>query len=181
MFEGYAGTSESGFRAEVEAEQALIRGERLLAMTSDHEHRALAGPAADEAARRLDRFAERARFQGTVVTDPHRIKRLMRRHDPYIHPGDYVTCAFNPDRALCQQRTDSSGTVRPSPSTCQPLDCRNAALTAENTNALHSEAARMDAELASRPTLPPLLLHQLTDRRNRIVAFLDRHTATDQP
>lgn len=31
MFEGYAGTSDSGFRAEVEAEQALARGEHLLA------------------------------------------------------------------------------------------------------------------------------------------------------
>jgi hypothetical protein len=29
MFEGYAGTSESGFRGEVEAEQTLQRGERL--------------------------------------------------------------------------------------------------------------------------------------------------------
>jgi hypothetical protein len=39
MFEGYAGTSRPGFRAEVEAEQALERGERLLAMIEGHEHR----------------------------------------------------------------------------------------------------------------------------------------------
>ena len=32
LFEGYAGTSDSGFRAEVEAEQALVRGENLLSM-----------------------------------------------------------------------------------------------------------------------------------------------------
>ena len=36
MFEGYAGTSESGFRGEVEAEQTLQRGERLLAMIENH-------------------------------------------------------------------------------------------------------------------------------------------------
>jgi hypothetical protein len=44
MFEGYAGTSASGFRAEVEAEQALERGELLLAMVDGHEHQRLDGP-----------------------------------------------------------------------------------------------------------------------------------------
>src|SRR6266545_3698313 len=38
MFEGYAGASASGFRAEVEAEETLERGERLLAMVEDHQH-----------------------------------------------------------------------------------------------------------------------------------------------
>jgi hypothetical protein len=54
MFEGYAGTSDSGFRAEVESEQALARGEHLLAMIDAHEHYDLTGPAAEEAIRRLD-------------------------------------------------------------------------------------------------------------------------------
>jgi hypothetical protein len=53
MFEGYAGTSDSGFRAEVEAEQALTRGEHLLAMTTQHQHD-LTGPAAADATARLD-------------------------------------------------------------------------------------------------------------------------------
>ncbi len=44
MFEGYAGTSDSGFRAEVESEQALARGEHLLAMIDRHEHTSLTGP-----------------------------------------------------------------------------------------------------------------------------------------
>ncbi|HCU93733.1 MAG TPA: hypothetical protein DHU96_13805 [Actinobacteria bacterium] len=56
MFEGYAGTSSSGFRAEVEAEQARTRGEHLLAMTDHHEHQQLTGPAAAEAASRLASF-----------------------------------------------------------------------------------------------------------------------------
>jgi hypothetical protein len=47
------GTSASGFRAEVEAEQALARGEHLLAVIDKHEHEHLTGPAAGEAARRL--------------------------------------------------------------------------------------------------------------------------------
>ena len=69
MFEGYAGTSESGFRAEVEAEQALARGEHLLAMTDRHDHEHLAGPAASQAAQRLADFGQRARFRGITITD----------------------------------------------------------------------------------------------------------------
>ena len=44
MFEGYAGASDSGFRAEVESEQALARGEHLPAMIDRHEHTALTRP-----------------------------------------------------------------------------------------------------------------------------------------
>src|SRR6185312_5322115 len=47
------GTSESGFRGEVEAEQTLQRGERLLAMIENHEHLDLRGPGAQEAQMRL--------------------------------------------------------------------------------------------------------------------------------
>jgi integrase len=56
MFESYAGTSASGFRAEAEAEQAIARGEHLLAMTDQHHHD-LTGPAAGQAASRLATFA----------------------------------------------------------------------------------------------------------------------------
>ena len=38
MFEGYAGTTDSGFRAEVESEQALARGEHLLATVTSTPH-----------------------------------------------------------------------------------------------------------------------------------------------
>ena len=57
MFEGYAGTSDSGFRAEVEAEQALLRGNDLMAMIDQHAHTPLDGPAAAEGATRLAALA----------------------------------------------------------------------------------------------------------------------------
>lgn len=180
MFEGYAGTSDSGFRAEVEAEQALARGEHLLALISEHEHPAFTGSAAPEATRRLDSFAEQARFPGHVVTDPRRITRLMQRHDPAIYPGTYITCMFDPTKALCQQRRDSNGTPRPSPSTCQPLDCRNTALTRQNVRALGEETRRIDAELAQIPELPPLLVARLNERRTKITTFLARHDRQDE-
>ncbi len=161
MFESYAGTSASGFRADVEAEQAIARGEHLLAMTDQHQHHHdLTGPAAGEAAARL------ATFAGQVTTDPRRIARLMASHDPAIYPGEYVTCIYHHPRALC---THGDG---PDLGACQPLRCRNAAFTPANRDALRRELARIDASLIQAPALPPYLQHTLTARRQAITALL---------
>lgn len=175
MFEGYAGTSDSGFRTEVEAEQALARGEHLLAMIDAHEHTTLTGPAAQEAQPRLERLGRQARFTGTVLTDPHRLARLLRREDPAIYPGTFATCVFNRDKALCHQHPDSRGIARPTLGGCRPLECANVALTADNITALRAERDRVDHELTRRPSLPPLLAHRLRTRREQIRHFLDRH------
>ena len=180
MFEGYAGTSDSGFRAEVESEQALARGEQLLAMIDSHEHHNLAGPAAKEAARRLDEFGEQAQFQGTVITDERRLRRLMNREDPAIYPGQYITCVHKHATALCRQRRDSRAQLRPDPGSCQPFACRNVALTPDNIVNLRQQTEHIDHELESRPLLPPLLQHQLRTRREQIVRFLARHSP-EQP
>ncbi|MER0485083.1 hypothetical protein ABR737_43330 [Streptomyces sp. Edi2] len=84
MFEGYAGTSTSGFRAEVESEQALARGEIYIAMIDAHEHTDLTSPSAEEVARRLGEFGERDQFQGQIALHKHRLKRIMKRHDPAV-------------------------------------------------------------------------------------------------
>ncbi|MDN5916468.1 MAG: hypothetical protein L0I76_15435 [Pseudonocardia sp.] len=176
MFEGYAGTSESGFRAEVESEQALARGEHLLAMIDAHQHDQLAGPAAADAAQRLDGFGDLARFQGVVITDERRLQRLMRREDPAVYPDRYVTCVHKHATALCQQHRDTDGQLRPQLSACKPLSCRNVALTGDNVTAWRDEIDHIDHELDARPTLAPLLAHQLRARRTEITGFLDRHT-----
>ena len=98
MFEGYAGTSDSGFRGEVEAEQSLQRGERLLAMIENHEHHDLRGPAAREAQTRLDNLERSRAYTGSVVTDRRRLLRIMRREDPHIYLGHFVACIYNPEK-----------------------------------------------------------------------------------
>ncbi|MEU7823026.1 hypothetical protein [Catellatospora sp. NPDC049133] len=175
MFEGYAGTSDSGFRAEVESEQALARGEHLMAMIDAHDHDALTGPAADDAARRLAAFAAQSRYQGMVVTDRHRLKRLMDRHDPAVYPGAYVTCVYDHAKALCQQNSSPSSRAVPDFGTCRPLGCRNVALTEANTAAWQAELERIDARLVGRPPLPPLLHQQLITRRETIDSFISQH------
>ena len=180
LFEGYAGTSDSGFRAEVEAEQALVRGENLLAMIDQHQHTALSGPAKEEAEHRLDQFGNRATYAGSVVTDAQRLKRIMRRHDPAVYPGAFVTCVFDPDKALCLRQ----GTLRdtePVLANCRPLDCHNVALSPDNLDTWRGELANLDNYLARASVIPPLLAHRLQDRRREIANFIERHSETEQP
>jgi hypothetical protein len=172
MFEGYAGTSASGFRAEVEAEQALERGEQLLAMVEGHEPQQLAGPAAEEAQARLKELGRHAaaKFPGTVVADQRRLQLIMRRHDPNVFPGRFVTCVFNPDKALClRSKGDGRGPVLPD---CKPLQCRNVALTPANLAAWRQQLARLDQALASADVLAPYVRDRLRQQRDQIARFL---------
>lgn len=172
MFEGYCGTSESGFRAEVESEQALARGEHLAQMTDRHEHSELSGPAADTARRRLQEWGQQ--FAGAVITDNHQMKRLMRRSDPAIYPGAFALCVFDAQKALCSQQRDTTGRSHPTTTNCHPLECSNVALTADNITALRTERDRLHHHLTVRPSLPPLLKHRLEERLTRIGQFLVR-------
>lgn len=169
MFEGYAGASASGFRAEVEAEQALERGERLLAMIEGHEHQRLGGPAASEAEVRLGELGRHAGFPGMVVADRRRLKLLMRRHDPNIFPGEFVTCVFNPDKALCL-RPGADGRS-PTLADCKLFTCRNVAITGDNRAAWQRHLARLDHAL-NNGALAPYVRHRLTRQRDEIQRFL---------
>lgn len=92
-----------------------------------------------------------------------------------VNQFHYATCVFSPATALCQHQHDTSGTDRPALGSCQPLDCRNTALTAANTAALREEVTRLDRQLTARPALAPLLHARLTSRRDQIRAFLARY------
>jgi hypothetical protein len=166
------GTSDSGFRAEVESEQAIARGEVYMEMIEAHQHADLAGPSAEEAARRLKDFGDRAQFQGQIALDKHRLKRVLKRHDPAIYPGEYITCVNDPVKALCEKARRGNSEGLPSQGGCLPLACRNVALTPENTAAWQREIARIDKRLASRPVLAPRLNSLLRSRQAEIVAFL---------
>jgi integrase len=176
MFEGYAGTSDSGFRAEVEAEEALARAEHLLAMIDQNEHTQLRGPAAAEARQRLTELDNYARFAGVTITDRRRLQRLMSRDDPAVYPGRYATCVYDHTKALCHARAGLGGqAATPDLGNCKPLACRNVALTPGNVTAWRDELASVDADLAARPLLPPLLQAQLEQRRDDVRAHLDRY------
>ncbi|MGW1520798.1 site-specific integrase [Streptomyces sp. NPDC002287] len=173
MFEGYAGTSDSGFRDEVEAEEALARGQFLAEMGTTSDRPTLAGPAASEAETRLTEFARHTHFDGQVVTDEARLRRIVARHDPHIYPGTFVTCIYNPDRALCRTPTDHSH--QPVMVDCQPLTCRNTALTPANQQALTGHLTQLEEALSDSDRLAPYVRHRLEEQHRSTATFLARH------
>ncbi|MET8699841.1 hypothetical protein ABZW10_13360 [Kitasatospora sp. NPDC004723] len=173
MFEGYAGTSQSGFRAEVEGERALARGEHLAMKVERHEHTQLTGPSAQEAADRLEEFGSQLRSRGIVPDNQAQFRRLIARHDPHVYPGEFVTCVWRPDRALC--RHEAAQAEGPDLPECKPLDCRNVALDAENAARWREFFARLDAALADGATLAPYVRARLQQRRDAVARFLDKH------
>ncbi|MGW3954625.1 hypothetical protein ACWEKM_27670 [Streptomyces sp. NPDC004752] len=168
MFEGYADTSASGFRHEVEAEQAIARGEQLGDIILNPAPQRLTGPAAEEAEARLASLENEVHFAGKVITDRKRLERFMLRHDPHIHPGQFVTCVYNPDRALCRREGDG-----PSLPDCQPLKCRNVALTAENIDAFLAWLRRLERALANGVILAPYVRDRMEQRRAELTEFLE--------
>ncbi|MFD3883993.1 hypothetical protein [Streptomyces microflavus] len=172
MFEGYAGTSASGFRPEVEAEAAIARGEKLGDVILNHAPQRLTGPASEEAEARLTAMESKVQFLGKVITDRKRLDRFMRRNDPHIYPGEFVTCVYNPDRALC--RREAAG--GPSLPDCQPLKCRNVALTSENKEAFITWLRRLESTLTN-AALAPYVRVRLELKHADITRFLEAHEA----
>jgi hypothetical protein len=112
-------------------------------MVERHDHARTSGPAAGEAELRLREFDGHARFAGTIPNDRRQLAKLMALHDPHIYPGRFVTCVHNPDRALCHNGSSNS----PSLGDCQPLACRNVALTDANTTQWRRQLADIDRAL----------------------------------
>jgi hypothetical protein len=166
IHEGYAGTSRSGFAAEVEAEQALARGEWLVDLTTGHEHPAQGSAADRELERRLVAFRTVLDANApTVVTDPARLRLIMKQDDPNIFQGDFVTCVFDVERARCTQ--DPTG---PEMRNCEPFDCTNVALTAENRSRWEGQVADLEDAVA---VAPPYVRSRLTTRISEINELLD--------
>jgi hypothetical protein len=155
----------------VEAEQALARGETLTVMVERHDHARLTGPAAAEANLRLREFGSHLRFTGTIPADRRQLTKLMARHDPHIYPGRFITCIHNPDRALCHNGSSDA----PSLGDCQPLACRNVALTTDNTTQWQHQLDRINIALDQTPdALAPYVRQRLNEQRGLIRKLIDQ-------
>jgi len=77
---------------------------------------------------------------------------------------------FNPDKALCLRAGTPSG-QGPALADCQPLACRNVALTGDNLAAWQQHLAHLEQALGN-ATLAPYLRHRLAQQRDDIARFL---------
>ncbi|MGW3199205.1 hypothetical protein ACWDBD_32490 [Streptomyces sp. NPDC001118] len=125
MFEGYAGTSTSGFAAEVAAEEAVALLDHLEDLYRDWTKGARSsGGAAAMVDAEFDRIrAELGDLPG-MVSDQARLRTMLRHLTKTLHPGVLNDCFFHAPSAVCVKRTKTTG--RPLPVLNMCMRCPNA-------------------------------------------------------
>jgi hypothetical protein len=132
-FEGYAGSSRSGFRAEVEAERRLGQMDDILAYFDERQGGAsLSGPAAALVGRTLDAAARDLKPLPGMIADRGRLRVLLAGAARKLHVGVLAECFFDPATALCLQRATDPGRSAPLIALCEPTRCPNACIAARH-------------------------------------------------
>jgi hypothetical protein len=131
-FEGYAGSSRSGFRAEVEAQRALGQLDDILAYFDEHRAgKPLHGPAASRVANTMDAAVELGPLPA-MIADRARLRVLLASLARTLHVGILADCFFDPSTALCLKHTSASDRATPLVALCEPTRCPNACIAARH-------------------------------------------------
>jgi hypothetical protein len=176
MFEGYSGSSASGFRREIEQERALGRLDDIV----EHyeEFRRGLKPTGVASARLLAEFSRIQHELGDLagrVVDHTRLRAMLGHLGRTLHVGFLNDCFFEPATALCLNRATEAA-QQPVLSHCSPDRCPNACITRRHLTAWQESIAGAERLLAS-PGLPPLqrtALEQDNARKRRLIAPLTK-------
>lgn len=160
MFEGYAGSSQSGFRAEVEQEREL---KRMRDVVEDYENwregRAPAGPMGARLSKRFEAIREELGDLPGAVVDEGRRNKMLKNVAVNVYPGFINDCHFHAEHALCLARKPKKdgGPEADGPfwASCDAEQCPNSSITPRHLPALRSCKADAEAMLA-RPGQSPL-------------------------
>ena len=129
-FEGYAGTSASGVRAEVEAQRRLGQLDDLLDYFDRRQGGALlGGPAGPRIARTLDDTAVQLGPLPAMIADRSRLRVMLASVARTLHVGPLADCFFDPATALCLKRVTTPDPRQPLTALCEPTRCPNACIT----------------------------------------------------
>ena len=137
IFEGYAGTSASGFPAEIEDERRLARLESFLDRYDDFKAGAATTPRLAEQFTSIR--SELGDFPGRVV-DPARLRAMLANAARTYYPGVLNDCYFDAATALCIRHKREAGkpAAQPVVNHCQPALCRNSCVTEKHIPAIRS-------------------------------------------
>jgi hypothetical protein len=120
LFEGYAGTSASGFAAERAIAQ-LDYVEDLYRDWNDG-HRT-SGGAAGRVNAEFDRIRRELGDLPGIIASPARLRTMLQHLTKTLHPGVLNDCFYEPSTALCAKRAQHMG--RPLPLLTMCLTCPN--------------------------------------------------------
>lgn len=125
LFEGYAGTSASGFAAEVAAERAIAQLDYVEDLYRDwNERHRTSGGAAGRLNAEFDRIRRVLGGLPGITASPVQLRTMLQHLTKTFHPGILNDCFYQPSSALCAKRTQHTG--RPLPLVTMCLTCPNA-------------------------------------------------------
>ncbi|MGB3833292.1 MAG: hypothetical protein WA975_15690 [Mesorhizobium sp.] len=178
VFEGYAGSSRSGFRAEVENQRSFGQLDDLLVYFDERQAGAtLSGPAAARIAKTLDGISDDLGPLPAMIADRARLRTMLASLARTLHVGVLADCFFDPGTAACLKQ--ATGAKGPLTALCQPTLCPNACITTRHRPAW-TRSAEEAASLLKEKRLSQLqrrILQQDLERAKTVLSNIDR----DQP
>jgi hypothetical protein len=174
MFDGYAGSSASGFRQEVEQERALGQLDDIEHYEAHLRSKRLAGPAALRLTQEYDRVGrELGPFPGRIV-DKGRIKAMLAHLARTLHVGHLTDCFFDPATALCLDKRNMGQRVDPLLSQCAPDRCPNSCVTMRHLPVWEASIAETDVLLRSKrlSCVQREALRRDNERKRKLIAPL---------
>ncbi|WP_327749800.1 hypothetical protein [Streptomyces europaeiscabiei] len=182
MFEGYAGTSESGFAEEVAANDAVARLDYLEDIYRDwSDGGASSGGAAERISAEFERIRRELGDLPGVVSSPARLRTMLQHLTKTLHPGVLNDCFYQASTAICRKRTKALG--RPVPLHNMCLHCPNARRSAVHlpqlTTARNQALSVLDLAKKEREALPRLQVIALTDYATELDDLIQSITTDD--
>ena len=172
-FEGYAGSTASGFRAEIEAERRLGQIEDVLAHFDARQGGgALSGPAGPRVGRALDAVADNLGPLPAMLANRGRLRVLLADLARTLHVGVLADCFFDPSTALCLKHLGAPDAVGPRTALCEPTRCPNACIAERHRPAWARAAAEARTLLREKRLSSPQRL-ALDREIDRVEAVLD--------
>lgn len=176
IFEGYAGSSTSGFLAEVEAERALARQADIVEMYEDFKRGiAPAGPMASELMSEFDHIRNGLGDLPGKVIDERRRDKLLRHLRVRLFPGLLADCFFAAEDARCLRHIQAADRHEPVAGICDP-HCPNACWTKKHL-AVWDHTLADTAQLGKRNQISPIqrdiLQAKVAECRTVIAAIRD--------
>jgi integrase len=153
-YEGYAGSSRSGFRNEVERERALGQLDDVLSYFERHRAgEVLMGPAAVRISGELQQTIDKLDPLPGHIADPARVRSMLAHVAKTLFVGVMNDCFFDPATALCLN--GKTETATPAMAQCRPDRCPNSCI-ASHHRSLWAKAIADGEDLLKTKRLPPL-------------------------
>ncbi|HLP68644.1 MAG TPA: hypothetical protein VK181_14105 [Rhizobium sp.] len=174
MFDGYAGSSTSGFRQEVEQEHHLGQFDDIVEhYEATRRGERLAGPGASRITHEINRAAKEVDALPGVIADRKRVKAMLAHLARTLHVGYLNDCFFEPATALCLDRSAALPS-QPILSNCAPDRCPNSCIARRHLPAWQAAIAHAEAMLDEKrlSSVQRSAIRQDRDRMRKLIAPL---------